>query len=180
MKKRILTALVAIGICASANAQLFPSLKLGVKAGMNYTNISSGLDADSRAGFLVGAWGRFGMLGLHVQPELYYTNKNSRVAQNDAGVSTIDLPIMVGTGVSAGPLGVRFQAGPLFSFVTDKKFEPQGGWKDNFTALAAGVGADISKLSVDLRYEHGLGNISRGTDKTKLNLWTLSLAYNIL
>lgn len=181
MKKRILTLLVAIGICAAANAQLLPSFDLGLKAGMNYTSISSGvMNADARAGFLAGAWGRIGMFGVHLQPELYYTNKNSRVAENDSRVSTIDVPVLIGTKVGVGPVGGRFQAGPLFSFVTDKNRDAEARWRDNFTALAIGAGADISKLSIDLRYELGLGNFSRSPENAKLNLWTLSLGYNFL
>lgn len=184
MKKRILSLILVFGAIVSAHAQLLPSVDFGLKAGLNFTSLRSEgqfFNNDSRAGFLAGAWARVGMLGLHVQPELYYTNKNSRVNDEDVSLSTVDLPILLGTRIGLGPIGARIQAGPLFSFVTSRDEPANTSWGSNFTALAFGVGADVSKLSLDLRYEHGLGNLNRAAgNRTSVNLWTLALGFNIL
>jgi len=43
-----------------------------------------------------------------------------------------------------------------------------------------GVGVDISKLSVDLRYEHGLGNIHKAAaSKQNLNLFSLAVGISL-
>lgn len=191
MKKRILTLIVAITTIFSAQAQLFPSFDLGLKAGANFTSLRSNgnyFDSSTKAGFLAGAWARVGVLGFHIQPELYYTSKNTSLnrgnTSEDVKFSTVDVPVLLGTKIGLGPIGARIQAGPLFSFIVDKdnvtSFGSEVDYKKNFAAIVGGVGVDISKLSLDLRYEAGLGNINRGDNRQRLNLWTLAVGYNFL
>ncbi|PVH24919.1 porin family protein [Sphingobacterium corticibacter] len=191
MKKRILTLIVAITTIFSAQAQLFPSFDLGLKAGANFTSLRSNgnyFDSSTKAGFLAGAWARVGVLGFHIQPELYYTSKNTSLnrgnTSEDVKFSTVDVPVLLGTKIGLGPIGARIQAGPLFSFIVDKdnvtSFGSEVDYKKNFAAIVGGVGVDISKLSLDLRYEAGLGNINRGDNRQRLNLWTLAIGYNFL
>ncbi|MCL7988852.1 PorT family protein [Sphingobacterium sp. lm-10] len=191
MKKRILSLFVALATFATAHAQLLPTFDLGLKAGMNFSSLRSNgnyFDSDSRAGFLAGAWGRVGMLGLHLQPEVYYSSKNTTIMaegeSQNLRFSTIDVPVLLGTKIGLGPIGARIQAGPIFSFIFDKdnvtRFDRDVNFRDNFAAIAGGVGVDISKLSLDLRYEHGLGNLNRGGgDRQRLNLWTLALGFQV-
>lgn len=193
MKKTILLLAITLGVYfSSAQAQLLPSFDLGIKGGLNFTSLKSDgsyFSSDTKAGFLAGVWGRVGVLGLHVQPELYYTTKNSTLKaegeEEDVKFSTVDLPILLGTKFGLGGIGGRIQAGPLFSFIVDKDnprnvFDEDINFKDRSAAFVGGVGLDVSKISVDLRYEHGLGNINKNSNKQKLNLWTISLAYNFL
>lgn len=192
MKKRILTLIVAVATFCTAQAQLFPSFDLGLKAGANFTSLRSEgnyFDSNTRAGFLAGAWARVGVLGFHIQPELYYTTKNTSLraegSSQDLKFSTVDLPILLGTKFGIGPIGARVQAGPLFSFIVDKdnvtSFGRDVNYRDNFSAIVGGVGVDVSKLSLDLRYEAGLGNLNRGGgERQRLNLWTLAIGYNFL
>ncbi len=195
MKKRILTLIVAITTIFSAQAQLLPSFDLGLKAGMNFSSLRSGgnyFDSSTRAGFLAGAWGRIGVLGLHLQPEVYYSMKNTTLTSaegqsQELRFSTIDVPVLLGTKIGLGPVGARIQAGPIFSFIFDKdnfnrpNASQTTNFRDNFAAIAFGAGIDISKLSLDLRYEHGLGDLNRGAgDRQRLNLWTLALGFNFL
>ncbi|MFD2597868.1 porin family protein [Sphingobacterium corticis] len=191
MKKRILTLFVALATFATAHAQLLPTFDLGLKAGMNFTSLRSNgnyFDSSTKAGFLAGAYGRVGVLGFHIQPEVYYSSKNTTIEANnvsqDVKFSTVDVPILLGTKIGLGPIGARFQAGPLFSFIVDKDdirdFGQPINYRDNFSAIVGGVGVDISKLSLDLRYEHGLGDLNRsGGEKQRLNLWTLALGFQI-
>lgn len=193
MKKRILAILfVALSGALTTNAQLLPSFDLGLKAGLNFTSLrheGSYFNSETGAGFLAGAWGRVGIAGFHIQPELYYTNKNSKISaasesgEQTAKLSTVDLPVLLGTKFGIGPLGARVQVGPLFSFVVDKDTRLDSEelrLKDNFASFVGGVGVDVSKFTVDLRYEHGLGNFSQTTPKNTLNLWTISLGLKLL
>ena len=67
---------------------------------------------------------------------------------------------------------------------TSESSEPIGNrridWKSNANAIVFGLGADVSKLSVDLRYENGLGNFNKKSEKQNFNLWTISLGYSFL
>jgi len=191
MKKLILLFFIAFVTTSATQAQILPTFKLGVKGGLNFSKLKSDkelFDANNRAGFLAGVWGRVGVAGFHVQPELYYTTKNSKFKnesnEGEVKFSTLDLPVLIGTKFGIGPLGARVQVGPVFSFVVDKDEKLFSGidkFKDNMTALTGGVGVDIKKISLDLRYEHGLSNVSTGSnDKQRLNLWTIGIGYSFL
>ena len=78
-------------------------------------------------------------------------------------------------------------AGPVISFLVDDKTTPDDAYasiqdyKDQALGLQAGAGVDLGSLSVDLRYEAGLSNISK-SDKydQKQNLFHLSLGFKLL
>lgn len=193
MKKLILLFFIALGSIVSTQAQILPTFKLGVKGGLNFTKLTSEdkvFNSDNAAGFLAGIWGRVGIAGFHVQPELYYTTKNAHLKTSgadsdeaDVKFSNIDLPILLGTKFGLGPIGARVQVGPIFSFVVDKNESnlpvAVDDFKDSMTGLVGGLGVDIKKISVDLRYEYGLTNISTSsTDKQRLNLWTIGIGYS--
>lgn len=203
MKKAIFTALSLFLFIGITEAQNF---KLGVKAGVNFTDLktdNSLFDSKNNAGYQLGIWGRLGGNKFHFQPEAYFTSKNVgfQVEPNDAGAalidgdlkfSNIDIPLLLGTRFPIGPIAARIQAGPLFSFVIDQETsfknnvnstfteEQLTNYKDSFSALVFGVGLDISKLAIDLRYEYGLGNISKyDGQKQTLNLWSIGLGYSL-
>ncbi len=194
--KRIILGIVALLFCVQASqAQLLPSLKLGVKGALNFSSLKSDgkyLNKETKAGYQLGIWGRVGAAGFHVQPELYYSQKNMKVEQtadNEAGEATfksMDLPILLGTKIGLGPLGVRIQAGPVFSFAQDGKvtFESATDFKNykkSSTGIIGGIGADIKNFTVDLRYEQGLSNIyNNNDDKQKVGLWSIGIGFAIL
>lgn len=189
---------LAIGLCTSltANAQLLPSVNFGVKAGANLSSFSTEntLSSENRAGYLAGFWARVGAAGIHFQPELYYTSKNVEFkdragVSNTAKFKSVDLPLLVGTKFGALGTGVRFNTGPLISFVTGKDQsvgEAFGNatrlrYKDQNYAWQFGVGLDVQKVSFDLRYELGLNKIDSGDGATKVraNLFNLTMAYRL-
>lgn len=202
MKKAIITALTLLSVTSFTYAQ---ELKLGVKAGLNFSSLKSNdtwFSSDSKAGYQAGVWGRVGIAGVYVQPEVYFTSKTAtvHVDMNDAPASlvkgdikftNIDVPILIGKKFSLGLINARLNAGPLFSFVINEKNpyaanlnqsykEALTSYKDRFSSLVFGAGVDVLKFSVDLRYELGLGNISKYEgQKQKLNLWTVSVGYSI-
>jgi len=189
---------LAISLCASlsSSAQLLPSVNFGVKAGVNLSSFSTQntLSSENRAGYLAGFWARVGGGGIHFQPELYYTAKNVEF-KDQAGISntakfkSIDLPLLVGTKFGALGTGVRFNTGPLISFVTSKDQSTadafnnatQLRYKDQNYAWQFGVGLDVQKVSFDLRYELGLNKIDNGDGNTQVraNLFNLTMAYRL-
>jgi len=199
MKKIIITTLTLIALSSFTYAQ---ELKLGVKAGLNFSQLRSDnkwFNADTKAGYQAGLWGRVGIGSFHVQPEAYFTSKSasihpdisSQLGKGDVKFTNIDIPILLGKKFNLGLVNAKLQAGPLFSFVINEKNPYAKSVKDTynnaltdykkqFSSLVFGTGIDVLSFSVDLRYELGLGNISKyDGPKQKLNLWTVSVGYSI-
>jgi len=200
MKKLLLTFGIFLAVATATHAQVLPSVQFGVKGGVNLSSLSNSsgtFSADNRAGYLGGIWARFGALGFNFQPELYVTSKNvdinnSNTKVGSAKFTSIDVPLLLGGKIGAFGLGGRFYAGPLLSFAINKDNSfgsAVGGatrfdYKSSNFALTAGAGIDISRISIDLRYEAGLTkqNYFDGSTnyKTRVSLFNLSLGYAFL
>lgn len=195
MKTSILILAILLTSATITRAQIIPSFDFGLKAGVNLSKLSeeNGFSSNNRSGYLAGIWARAGAMGLHLQPELYYTLKTTDIKDDNGQSSSvdfnsIDLPILVGTKMGAFGLGVRFHTGPVFSFLIseEQSFNDAIGnvarfrYRDQALAWQLGVGLDVRKISFDLRYEHGLSRISRsGYEDTRLRLFNFSLGYQI-
>lgn len=143
MKKFILSLVASMMLVVSANAQLIPSLKFGVKGALNFSSLKSEgkwLNSDTKTGYQAGLWARVGAAGFHVQPEAYFTGKkikgeyqteNGSTENGTFDLTTIDVPVLLGTRVGLGPIGVRFQAGPVFAFKVS-----EGGSLSKYTDFA--------------------------------------------
>ncbi|MDB5126088.1 porin family protein [Mucilaginibacter sp.] len=200
MKKLLLTLSLFVAVATVTRAQILPKVQVGIKGGVNLSSLSnsgSTFSADNRAGYLGGIWARFGALGFNFQPELYITSKNVDINNSNSKVgsakfTSIDVPLLLGGKIGAFGLGGRFYAGPLLSFAINKDNNfgsAVGGatrldYKDSNFAITAGAGVDISKFSIDLRYEAGLTkqNYFDGSTnyKTRVSLFNLSLGYAFL
>ncbi|GAA4142987.1 hypothetical protein GCM10022216_24500 [Sphingobacterium kyonggiense] len=193
--KKIILGFAAMLFCVQfSQAQLLPSLKLGIKGALNFSSLKSDgkwLNSDTKTGYQIGVWGRVGAAGFHVQPELYYSQKKAGFKDEDgengeAVLKSMDLPILLGTKIGLGPLGVRIQAGPVFSFAQDGKVDFKSAtdidnYKKSSTGIIGGIGADIRNFTVDLRYEHGLSNISQNSDRSqKVSMWSVGIGYAFL
>lgn len=191
MKKSILTLICLIAIVGISQAQLFPTFKVGLKGALGFSSLSSEgriLNSDTKTGFQLGAWGRVGLAGFHVQPEAYYASKKVGIKadgqEGDATFKSFDVPVLLGTKFGLGPLGARVQVGPVFSFAQDGdvSFTKPQEWKDykkSSTGLIGGVGVDVSKFTVDLRYEHGLSKLNE-TGNQKIRMWTIGVGFSFI
>lgn len=197
MKKFFITAFLFASTILGASAQLLPSLQFGVKAGLNFSNLKSEegnwLDASTRTGYQAGVWARIGGAGVHFQPELYVTGKSSEAklvegdGEGKVSFTSLDLPLLLGTRIGLGPAGLRIVAGPVVSFVVDKnigeslkKVTQFNEYKNQAWAVTGGLGLDVSNFRVDLRYEHGLSELSKNDSAPqKLNLWTVGVGYRL-
>jgi hypothetical protein len=194
MKKLAIILLLVTG-SITTKAQVIPNFDFGIKGGINLSKLSkqNGFSSENRAGYLAGIWARAGAMGLHIQPELYYTVKTSDVKDmnGQAGsvdFTSVDLPVLVGTKIGAVGIGGRLNTGPVISFIIDQEQSfgnavgsaSKFNYKDQAVAWQFGAGLDIRKISFDLRYEHGLSKISRsGYDDTKLRLFNFSIGYKL-
>ncbi|SOD15217.1 porin family protein [Pedobacter xixiisoli] len=192
--KRI--SLVAILIFSTflAFGQVLPSFQFGLKGGANLSKFSTEntFGSDNRAGYYVGVWTRIGAAGIHLQPELYLSGKNTTLKsgglESDVKFTSLDVPVLVGTKIGAAGIGVRLNTGPVVSFILndEQSFGDaasnvfSGSFKDQAFAWQFGTGLDVGKLSVDLRYEMGLSKLNdAGYPDTKLNMFTLGLGLRL-
>ncbi|WP_374166051.1 porin family protein [Arcticibacter sp. MXS-1] len=196
MKKFILLSSFFVAFSFATYAQL-PSFNLGVKGGVNLASLKSDNFAgeENRLGYQFGLWARVGGAGFYVQPEAYLAGKGGKFnVDQSSGIetegkvrfTTLDVPVLIGNKIGFNKLNVRFMAGPVVSFILDdvKKDLGQvtnfGGYKNQTWGAQLGAGVDVGSLTVDLRYEAGISNVSKsGQYDQKQNLWHLSLGYKI-
>jgi len=208
MKKLILVLIASMFIFTMSNAQLF---NYGIKAGIGFsslkiediTGIDDGFDVydlitgDGVMGYHVGLQTSINLAILTIQPELYFNAGGGTVEQVVDGGATeildvkfnrIDIPILL--GVKLGP--ARINVGPVGSFVISEttdltEIEPDF---ELFTSamtwgFQAGLGLNISKLSIDARYEGSLSALGEtlsvgGADfalDARPSQWIISLGY---
>lgn len=199
--KKIIFSIVFLTLgWATSQAQTF---NLGVKAGVNLAKINADFASEeNRLGYQIGAWARIGGASFYVQPEAYIGSKGNKfisIQQNNGNevaaegkvkFTTLDVPVLLGTKFGAKNLNFRVMAGPVISFILDENSSFSSAYQqatdfDNYKnqalGLQAGAGVDVGNISVDLRYEAGLSNISRSEKYSqKPNLFQLSLGFKIL
>jgi hypothetical protein len=208
MKKLILIAIASFFLLQVSNAQLF---NYGIKAGIGFsslkiediTGISDGSDVydlitgDGVMGYHFGLQTRIDLALLMIQPELYFNAGGGTVEQVVEGGATeilnvkfnrIDIPLLV--GVKLGP--ARINVGPVGSFVisettdlTELNPDFELFSKSMTWGFQAGLGLDISKLAIDVRYEGSLSVLGEtfsigGTEfplDARPSQWIISLGY---
>lgn len=185
----MLMAVVALSVfSASAQDKLFTvGLRAGVNLSQvsgNDLSLASGgknfsfKSNDTRAyGFVGGIFMRFGRK-VFIQPEILLSQKGGKFDVFEDGKSNgrsvdlkltnIDLPILV--GVKIGNV-LRINAGPVATFrlsdngnIGDSIKEYQGQnateiFRDAVLGYQAGLGFDIGKLNIDLRYEGNVNDV---------------------
>ena len=178
MKKLILVIVASLFVFTMADAQLF---NYGIKGGVGFSkltindvaDISSGSDVTELLtgggvmGYHLGVQTRIKIAMILIQPELYWNAGGGtleEVIDNGAPQvlevkwNRLDIPLLV--GAKLGP--VRLNIGPVGSVILSEtndfeydlyKETMNWGWQ-------GGIGVDISKLSIDLRYEGSLSDLS--------------------
>ncbi len=204
MKKIIVITWILLTAGVTAMAQL-PNFAFGIKGGANYSKLKTEndlTDENSIVGYHVGIFTRLGAAGLYLQPELYLGSKGNKFikiedtsgneveASGKVRFTTLDLPLLIGTKIGPSKLNLRFMAGPVASFVINENTTFDSAYQnisdfDNYKkqnwAYQAGAGVDVGNLTVDLRYEGGLSNVSRSDEyNQKQNLFHLSLGIKLL
>jgi len=196
MKKLSLLFILVFLVSISVQAQ--GMFQFGIKGAFNYSKLKSEdnrwLSSDNKTGYQLGIWTRIGGV-IHVQPELYLTGKTSEAnfvvnandVKADVNFTSLDLPILLGSRVGLGPVGLRFQAGPLVSFVVDKKVGDAleqvidiNEYRNNTVALVGGVGLDAGKFRADVRYEHAMSSLTKeSSPEQKINVWTVGVGIRL-
>lgn len=174
MKK---TFLFMLALLFSATLMAQPIFNAGLKAGINNSKVTiraSEFSSESVTKVHFGAFARLGWGMIYLQPEAYYSAKGGRVIQSDVSpaervtrfdFNNIDVPLLLGVRVlDGGMANLRVMAGPVFSFMTSQKIEPEDllnsdFYKDNYVSFQYGLGVDFRNLFLDARMEHGAAKL---------------------
>ncbi len=191
MKKNLVSLVLLFFIFSGvAHAQIItrPKIGFGIKAGMNFSSLSSDKAAmaeeqrvvalsDAYTGFHFGLVSEIVLPGFYLQPEFLFT-RNGRDYRIDPPADVADqnpdffthrfnhfvLPVIVGTKL--GPLKVG--VGPSFSFLLNQSFD--AGDENDFSpklenfslGYQVGVGLAFGNLLFDARYEGSLSRFGDG------------------
>ncbi|QOD61443.1 PorT family protein [Polaribacter haliotis] len=173
MKKVILLVCLtfAFAFSQTSNAQV----DFGLKGGLNYNNNGKGSfknatndiaeGADSKTGYHAGIWTRFKIpvIGLYLRPELVYTQVKTEFeeqsATNEYSFKKLDVPVLLGKKF----LGfANAFIGPSFQYIIDDNISFKDLSSDEFdkfsVGLQMGVGVELGRLGVDVRWERGLSS----------------------
>ena len=184
MKKLTFILAISLFLVQTSSAQLF---QWGIKAGLglnslkiaDLTGLEDGSDVydlvtnDNVMGYHVGFQTRINIAMIFIQPELYFNDGGAKIEEfkNDALEATynvnfqrVDLPLLV--GVELGP--ARINLGPVGSYVVNESISGDVQNLDpDYTVFSqsmtwgfqAGLGIDLSKISLDVRYEGSLSSL---------------------
>jgi hypothetical protein len=172
--------LLTIAIIIPTTAISQTATGIGIKAGLNYNgngnyfeSISSNSEnPDRNIGYHVGLFGKIGKQ-VFFRPELVYTSTKSDYNDDSFKMQKIDAPLLVGLK-ALGPLSVF--GGPSLQYILDSEFDGisiNNVENDFSVGLNFGIGLNLNKLGIDLRYERGfsdneatfLGNNGIGTSR---------------
>ncbi|MBN1414460.1 MAG: PorT family protein [Bacteroidales bacterium] len=184
MKHLTLSIVIMVIFSTTAISQMH----LGIRGGIYSTWVTADKveigtkDVDfsnkSNLGFHVGIVAEYKTSRVFIQPELLYSSVRcdinidpSEEGLTELELKKIDLPVMVGFKIGA----FKFQAGPMASvLIKDKSFFKDITNSDlrlNSTTFGfqAGVGVDVSRLTLDLKYERMLSRLDDDITNTNDN-----------
>ncbi len=208
MKKLILVLVASMCVFTLTDAQMF---KYGIKAGVGFSSLKfediAAIDGSQAVydlvtgagvmGYHIGVQTQIKVAMLVIKPEVYFNAGGGTVEQIVAGgasevldvnFSRVDVPILV--GVKFGP--ARINVGPVGSYVLSETndlasladFTDYTFFTKSMTwGFQAGIGIDVSRLSLDARYEGSLSKLGEtltvGTTPVTLDArpsqWIISL-----
>lgn len=158
--KKLIFSTILLFICMTTYSQSGNSF--GIKGGLNYNANGDYFESigenaqqpDRNIGFHLGVFGKFGKQ-LFFRPELVYTSTKSDYDSDDFTMKKIDAPLLIGLKV-IGPLNVF--GGPSLQYILDTEFDgiSVNNIENEFSVgLNFGIGIDLNKIGIDLRYERG-------------------------
>lgn len=163
-----------ISFSASSSAQL---LKLGVKAGPNFSSIESTINTNTKIGYHVGAVVEIKISPkFSIQPEAIYSSQGAVIkSSKDFDLTYVSVPIIAKYYLFKDTFSIEL--GPQFSFLTEKNIATTFKSNEFDFGASAGFGLNITeKLFVQARYVVGLTDITADAD-IKNRLLQLTVGY---
>jgi len=160
--KRTFLFLIFSGLSFYAAAQGF---SLGLKAGVNMSNLDGFEDSKNYTSFNAGVFGLIKLSKIGIQPEVLYSVQGTKVDDFKTELSYVNIPVMVKLYLAGG---FNLQAGPQFGFLTSAKTDGEDIKdlvKSSDMAACVGLGWDAPfGLLFDARYNIGLNDINNSED----------------
>jgi len=191
MKRIILISSLAI-LFLNSSAQI----DFGIKGGLNISNVKASEvltddwrinpAASGNLGYHVGGFMRASLVGIFIQPELYFSSIASEFKVEDVSgsgtpeqlvkqkIGRLDIPVLVGVKLGTFRLGL----GPVGSITLSDRSDLTDitGYEATFKSATfgyqLGAGLDIWKIGIDLRYE---GNLTKLGDQLNIGGQTINL-----
>jgi len=185
MKNSIAIISISVLLCVSylsVNAQDNNSMRMGIKAGVNLSNMTT-KDAsnDMITGFNVGLFGKLPITNfIAIQPEFYLTTKGSAVSYNSLlmngtarfNLTYLEIPVLCVVNITEN---FNVHAGPYVAYMLNGKVKNESNitlfdFEENIDAndynrieagIAVGAGIDIGGISVGARYNLGLTKVGK-------------------
>jgi hypothetical protein len=167
--KKLVLSIFFVAISFTIFAQ--PKIDLGLKGGVNFSDLSLNIDdytSESIVKSHIGAFARVGFGRIFIQPEVYFSGKGGDVTSNIfntlAGFdyNSVDVPILLGFSIIKGEnFDLHAIAGPVFSGLATKNITGTSTfnkeyYEDNYFSVQYGLGIDVFFLTLDARLEDGL------------------------
>lgn len=201
MNKKITLLLFAIVLMAVAPVQA--QVKLGVKGGLNITNMSLNSDivsSSNRTGFFIGPTLKFTLpvVGLGIDAAALYDQREAKSDDKTIKSQSLNIPINLRYIIGLGSIaGIYFAAGPQFGFnVGNKNIYTENdlnttkttwNFKDSNFSINLGTGVMLVKhLEIGANYNIVCGKtgdvtVTKATNsvtgKNRSNAWQISAAY---
>tara|TARA_B110001450_G_scaffold129580_1_gene121850 strand:+ start:786 stop:1322 length:537 start_codon:yes stop_codon:yes gene_type:complete len=157
-------------------------IDLGVKAGVNFANITDASEYDNRTGFSGGFFAGINFSDkLGIQGDLLYSVQGAEIEKEKIDLNYVNVPIVLKYYLF---MGLNLQAGPQFGFLIDDNvkelFSNNIESKSFDTSGIVGIGYDLPLgFRIEGRYNFGFTDVIDGVDG-KNNVITLSLGFSIL
>lgn len=161
------TVLFIFSLSGNISAQF--KFNVGPKVSVNFTNVnfSKGEKTVLLPGVEAGAFFRFSISRVYIQPEVNYILKNTKFkddwqsalhelkANFEHKAHHIGVPVLVGVHVVNNKnFKLRLFAGPEFNFKLGDNIAGEKLWNNFQYGLQAGVGVDIWRFTVDVGYTY--------------------------
>lgn len=183
MKKPVLFLLMAF-LPALIFAQR-RNAQLGIKGGVNLASYNGVGSDEARVGFHVGLLAHIHTSNpkLAIQPEVVYSSQGADFPGHADEVDYINVPILlqyIGRG------GLRLETGPQVGALVAAKYKDDNGveynnknsFKQSDLSWAFGLGfISTSGFGLDLRYNLGLSDITKGRGDVKNSVWQFGIFY---
>ena len=194
--KRLIFIAVFIIIATTSWSQFV--FDLGLKGGVNFSEISLNLDDYNESSITrmhMGAFGRIGVNKVFLQPEVYFTKKGSGFESDlpsfvsEFNYDAVDVPLLLGVKlIDAELIDLHLLGGPVFGFMTDSGLKGEDDVfdksyiKDHYIGIQYGAGIDVLFLTLDLKIEQGSNVYNSPQPKVEGNNSTfmVSLGFRIL
>lgn len=186
--KKITMSLLAIFAASGAAFAQTPDIKIGAKAGLNFSTVSDFPGSKNKTGFHIGGLAEiFINETFAVQPEILYSSEGAKTDFGKFSLDYINVPIMAKYYVIDG---LSVQAGPQVGFLVKAENEVKDfGIKQTIDikdetkkvefGLNFGLGYELPMgVFAEARYNLGLSKLDKdGDGSSKNRVFQLSVGY---